>query len=340
MWYDKTREVFQSMFNGVGLSYSSAQVEQVLQLLIHYECRDAITQGVMDITKPVLVAGITEQAHQFLAFTAYLQSAFMRPLKLERTDVIDPKSLNLAALKQCVKVLGMLDEIKPKSKEYPRVIASGGFQFRLEGRLQYFIKLIKSGEITGVKHLLVSVGDRELADFESAKQQGAKTEADMGKVVVKELTEKHPEIFKVISVDFHNALRKPDDIRARTDDAAEQTAEMYVQETAVLLITDQPFCQYQHETFQIPFSPTPVETVGEAASADYNGWNFCDSFSRYMYSSARRYLMVDCKFDAKKAGDSINEYKKHYTCDSSLYFEGTVRSELLVAKVEDLSLRK
>ena len=264
----------------------------------------------------------------------------MRPLNSERTDVIDPKSLDLNALKQCAKTLGMLDEIKPKLKVYPRVIASGGFQFRLEGRLHYFIKLIKSGEIGGVKHLLVSVGDRALANFEAAKQQGAKTEADMARLVVKDLTEKFPEIFKVITVDFHNALRKPDDIRARTDDAAEQTSKMYVQETPVLLISDQPFCQYQHETFQIPFYPTPVETVGEAASQDYNGWNFCDSFARYMFSTARRYLMLESKFDAKRAGDLITEYKKQYTCDSSLYVEGKVRPELLVEKQDDFSLKK
>lgn len=335
MWNDKMREDFQHMFDDVGLNYSSLQVEQVFQLLSLYECRDTVRQGVMDKTKPQLIEDLSQSAHQFLAFTAYLQSTFMRPLKLERTDIKDPDTLDLAALKRCAQELGMVAELKPKLKVYPSVIVLGAFQFRIEQRMLYFIRLVQSGVITGVKHLLLSVGDRLLADFEPAKKEGAKTEAEMAKMVVTKLIGEFPEVFKDIRVNYHNAQKKPEATRAHTDDAAEETAKMYQQESPVLIISNQPFCQYQHETHRIPFHPTPIETIGDEASAEYNGWNYCDSFSRFMYCTARRYLMLDCGMDAKKAGYIIDEYKKQYTCDSSLYFGGKVREELLVVKQED-----
>ncbi|MBX9586106.1 MAG: hypothetical protein K2X50_02500 [Gammaproteobacteria bacterium] len=328
MWADRTNESFALIFKGVGLDFSPLHVEKALQLLALYQCREVIVGGVLDKTKQPLFPEITEHTHQFLILTAYLQSTFIRPVKLERTDVKDPDSLDLVALKECARTLGMLDEILPKLQHYPRVIVQGGFQFRLEKRLLFLVRLIRSKIIVGVEHLLISVGERVLADFEPAKQQSANTEFEMAKIVLAQMKQEYPDCFDKITIDFHNAQKKPDAVRADVDDASAQTAKMYQQKDTVLLISDQPFCQFQHESFRIPFHPTPLETIGEAASEDYNGWNFCDAFSRYMFCIARRHLILDSKIDPKKSMDIINEYKKLYTCDSSLYLNGKLRPEL------------
>ncbi len=328
MWADRTNESFSLIFKSVGLDFSPLHVEKVLQLLALYQCRDAIVGGVLDKTKQPLFPEIAELTHQFLIFTAFLQSTFIRPVKLERTDVKDPDSLDLVALKECARILGMMDETSPKIQHYPRVIVQGGFQFRLEKRLHFLVKLIRSKKITGIEHCLISVGDRALADFEPSKQQGANTEFEMAKIVLAQMKQEYPDCFDKITIDFHNAQKKPDAVRADVDDASAQTARMYKQKETVLLISDQPFCQFQHESFRIPFHPTPLETIGEAASEDYNGWNFCDAFSRFMFCIARRHLILDSKIDPKKAMEIISEYKKLFTCDSSLYLNGKLRPEL------------
>jgi hypothetical protein len=329
---DHTRETFQALFKHVGLEYQPTYIQQMTEFLKLYDCLDSVKEAVFSGKNQ---SNLADQTHQFLIFTGLLQGCLLRPATSERVDILDPKNLDLAALKTCAKTLGMVDEIHPQLKKYSRVIVLGAFQSRTELRMLYLIHLFQTQAISGVKHILLSVGDRALRDFEPAKALGAKTELEMAKVVVDQLKVKFSDLFQDITVDFHNAQKKPEASRAHTDDAALETSKMYDQQEPVLIISNQPFICYQHQTHVQAFAPTPVETIGEASDPNYNGWNYCDAFSRLMYCAALRHLVIDCQMDQTGARNLINNYKAQYRCDSLLYQNGELRSGLLVDKSED-----
>ena len=76
----------------------------------------------------------------------------------------------------------------------------------------------------------------------------------------------------------------------------------------VLVITNQPYCEYQGMVYQQVFYPAKISSSGAAASNHCTEQDIYDSLARYFYANALRYFVTRKKLSEKAAKRYVSTY--------------------------------
>lgn len=315
MQQDRREVSYVEMFKSAGLNVDILKVRQILRFLELIHADKEIDNVLFTSEKP-LHESLNQQQDRFLRFMAMTQSAMQRPKHIERPDINDPADLDVTAAKESAKQLGLVDAISfEKPIQADEMYICGAFQFRTISREEDARELIASGKVVGVKKVIMSSGFRKLDPAKESMYEAGKieTEAQMAMAVL----QKNADFYQArgIEIGCFDAKAQTGDFRARTEDAAQDAANKSAAEV-VVLVTNQPFVNYQGMDFQYYFHPRNVVTFGSAAPDSYNAWNYYDSFTRWMYTTSRQFLRNELGLETKIVGDVINAYKAKYSCHS------------------------
>lgn len=315
MQYDRQETSYVEMFESVGLKVDILKVRHILRFLELIKADKEIDNILTSPDKP-LHESLSKQQDRFLRFMAMTQSAMQRPKHIERPDINDPEDLDVSAAKECAKSLGMVNAVNfDKPVQAEEMYICGAFQFRTISREEDARQLITEGKVVGLKKVIMSSGFRKLDPSKESMYEAGKieTEAQMAAAI----QQKHAEFYEArgIEIGCFDAKAQTGDVRARTEDAAQDAANKSAAEV-VVLVTNQPFVCYQGMDFQYYFHPRKVVTFGSAAPDSYNAWNYYDSFTRWMYTTSRHFLRHELNLEPKIVGDVINVYKAKYNCHS------------------------
>jgi len=315
MQLDRREKSFVEMFNTVGLSIDILKARHIIRFLELIKADNEIDNVLFEPGKP-LHDSLNREQDRFMRFMAMTQAAMQRPKHIERPDINDPEDLDVPAAKECAKLLGMVDAITSAEPiQAEEMYICGAFQFRTISREADARQLIAENKVVGVKKVIMSSGFRKLdPKIEDMYEAGnIETEAQMAFAVLKQNADFYNA--RGIEISCFDAKAQAGDVRARTEDTAQDAANKSAAEV-VVLVTNQPFVSYQGMDFQYYFHPRKVMTFGGAAPDSYNAWNYYDAFTRWMYTTSRHFLRHEMKLEPKIVGEVINEYKKKYNCSS------------------------
>jgi hypothetical protein len=223
------------------------------------------------------------------------QKHWLRGEGLERWDVED-NDKQLAerdTIMRMFQSLGLIDDIKPKYRDYDYVLMMGALESRVETRLDYAHFLYAQAEYN-FDHLVMLSGARPLmADKEPSIKHLSpekQTEHGMMMYLLDRMKDKNPddsffskpiqEIDTPMQVDVTGKSRRPN-----TKDTIDSWLATKPKPGRALVISNQPYCSYQHSVARVLLPPEfDVETIGHHSNGQDPVKVYLDSLARLFYT--------------------------------------------------------
>lgn len=225
---------------------------------------------------------------------AQTQSSWLRPAGTERWNIEEKLQEGKKELYGTFTELGLVHEWQPKKKHYKYAVLFGAALFRVQARLSYLAQLWDAG--VRFDTLILLAGQRDLADFEKQalaqeyNRSDITLEPAMMQLVYDTLNHAGLKSVPLLVVDGPRAIVNGKPWRATTATTVAAWMEQNPEAGDCLLISSQPFCNYQEVVAKTLLPATfNVETVGSACSESTPVELYLDTLARtlYQYSSVQ-----------------------------------------------------
>ena len=184
--------------------------------------------------------------------------------------------------------LGLVHELKPKKKHYKYAVLFGAALFRVKARLSYLAQLWDAG--VRFDTLILLAGQRDLRDDEKKvllkeyNRSDITLEPAMMQAVYDGLNHAGLKSVPLVLVDGPRAIVNGKPWRATTATTVTAWMEQNPEVGDCLLISSQPFCNYQEVVAKTVLPATfNVETVGSACSESTPVEEYLDTIARTLY---------------------------------------------------------
>ena len=229
-----------------------------------------------------------DNAHALAMLHQITQEHLLRPEGKERSDCQDSEifQTHRRELTSALLDMGMLADIKPQHKHYDHVLLMGATEGEVNTRLEYLKQLWEQGVRFDKIVMLGSERPLNPQIEPSAGKTGpsghpVQTEMDMMEARYYDPKSRFPEGMDKVRIFEVNTFNKEGGKRANTQDTVNSWLKTKPDAGEVLVVSSQPYVQYQQAAVQSVMPPEfRTEAVGAAAADDVKISVALDSFAR------------------------------------------------------------